>query len=65
MEEIIGRFFEPTILGWMKKVDDDGLIRVLWADNEKVTNITIRTTARGQKQTLRFCDRYIRPSLNS
>jgi putative CRISPR-associated protein (TIGR02619 family) len=65
VEEIIGGFFEPTILRRVKKVDDDGTIRVLWADNEKAANITLRTTARGQAQTLRFCDRYIRPLLNS
>ena len=65
VEEIIGGFFEPTTMRRVKKVDDEGSIRVLWADNEKATNITIRTTARGQTQTLRFCDRYIRPLLNS
>jgi putative CRISPR-associated protein (TIGR02619 family) len=65
VEEIIGGFFEPTTLRRVKKVDDDGSIRVLWADNEKATNITIRTTARGQAQAIRFCDRYIRPLLNS
>lgn len=65
VEEIIGGYFEPTTLQRVKKVDDDGSIRVLWADNEKATNITIRTTARGQAQTLRFCDLHIRPLLNS
>lgn len=63
VEEIIGGYFEPTTMKRVKKVDDDGSIRVLWADNEKATNITIRTTARGQAQTLRFCDRCIRPLL--
>jgi putative CRISPR-associated protein (TIGR02619 family) len=63
VEEIMGGYFEPTTIKRVKKVDDDGSIRVLWADNEKATNITIRTTARGQAQTLRFCDRYIRPLL--
>ncbi len=65
VEEIIGGYFEPTILGRVKKIDDDGTIRLLWTDNEKATNMTIRTTARGIAQTLRFCDRYIRPLLNS
>jgi hypothetical protein len=65
VEEIIGGFFEPTILRRVKKIEDDGSIRLLWADNEKSTNMTIRTTARGIAQTLRFCDRYIRPLLNS
>lgn len=64
VEEIIGGNFENTTLGRVKSVADDGSIRVLWADNEKATNLTIRTTARGQVQTLKFCDRYIRPLLN-
>ncbi|MBR8839642.1 MAG: putative CRISPR-associated protein [Stigonema ocellatum SAG 48.90 = DSM 106950] len=65
VEEIIGGYFEPTTMRRVKKVDDDGSIRVLWADNEKATNMTIRTTARGLAQTLRFCDQYIRPLLDS
>lgn len=65
VEEIIGGFFEPTILRRIKKIEDDGSIRVLWADDKKANNITIRTTARGIAQTLRFCDLYIRPLLNS
>jgi len=65
VEEIIGGYFEDTTMKRVKKVDEDGSIRVLWADNEKAVNMTIRTTARGQAQTLRFCDRYIRPLLNT
>jgi putative CRISPR-associated protein (TIGR02619 family) len=65
VEEIIGGNFENTTLKRVKSITDDGCIRVLWADNEKATNITIRTTARGQTQTLKFCDRYIRPLLDS
>ncbi|NMG05901.1 putative CRISPR-associated protein [Brasilonema sp. UFV-L1] len=65
VEEIIAGHFENTTMRRVKKVDDDGSIRVLWADNNKAVNITIRTTARGQAQTLRFCDLYIRPQLNS
>lgn len=61
VEEIIGGHFESTTMKRVKKVDDDGSIRVLWADNEKAVNMTIRTTARGQAQTLKFCDREIRP----
>jgi hypothetical protein len=63
VEEIIGGFFEHTTMRRIKGVNDDGSIRVLWADNEKAVNITVRTTARGQAQTLRFCDQYIRPLL--
>lgn len=65
VEEIIGGYFENTTLRKVKRVFDDGSIRVLWADNEKATNITIRTTARGLAQTLIFCDKYIRPLLDS
>lgn len=65
VEEIIGGHFENTTMGRVKKVFDDGSIRVLWADDEKATNITIRTTARGLPQTLNFCDKYIRPLLDS
>ncbi|MGB3511166.1 MAG: putative CRISPR-associated protein [Microcoleaceae cyanobacterium] len=65
VEEIIGGHFENTTRKRIKKVDDDGSIRLLWADNDKAVNITIRTTARGQVQTLKLCDRYIRPLLDS
>ncbi|BAZ08049.1 putative CRISPR-associated protein [Calothrix sp. NIES-3974] len=65
VEEIIGGHFENTTTRRVKKVFDDGSIRVLWADNKKAANITIRTTARGLAQTLNFCDQYIRPLLDS
>ncbi|NEN88916.1 MAG: putative CRISPR-associated protein [Okeania sp. SIO3H1] len=65
VEEIIGGHFEPTTRKRVKQVYDDGSIRLLWADNEKATNLTIRTTARGKVQTLRLRDRYIRPLLDS
>lgn len=65
VEEIIGGFFEHTTLKRVKSVTDDGVIRVLWADAEKATNLTIRTTARGQAQTLQWCDRYIKPLLEN
>lgn len=65
VEEIISGNFENTTKKRIKKIDDDGLIRLLWADNEKAVNITIRTTARGQAQTRKLCDRYIRPLLYS
>lgn len=65
VEEIIGGFFEDTTLKRVKGVSEDGLIRILWADNEKATNLTIRTTARGQAQVVQFCDRYIKPLLEN
>jgi putative CRISPR-associated protein (TIGR02619 family) len=65
VEEIIGGNFENTTLKRVKSVSDDGVIRVLWADNEKAANLTIRTTALGQAQTIQFCDRYIKPLLEN
>jgi putative CRISPR-associated protein (TIGR02619 family) len=65
VEEIISNHFENTTLRRVKKADEDGVIKVLWADDEKAVNLIIRTTARGQAQTLRFCDHYLRPLLNS
>lgn len=65
VEEIIGGHFENTTFKRVKSVSDDGVIRVLWADNEKAANLTIRTTARGQVQTLQFSDRYIKPLLEN
>ena len=61
VEEIIGGFWENTTNRRIKGITEDGLVRLLWADNTKATNLTIRTTARGQAQTLRVRDRYIRP----
>ncbi len=63
VEEIIGGHFENTTMKRVKKCGEDGIIRVLWADNEKAANLNIRTTARGQAQTIQLCDRYIRPLL--
>lgn len=48
----------------IKSVNDDGSIRLLWADNQKAVNITVQTTARGQVQTLKVCD-FIRPLLDA
>lgn len=63
VEEIIGGHFENTTTRRLKKIEEDGIIRVLWADNNKAVNMTIRTTARGQLQTMKFCELYIRPLL--
>jgi ABC-type tungstate transport system permease subunit len=53
VESVIGGHFENTTLKRIKHVGEDGLIRVLWADNEKAVNITIQTTAKGKAQTLK------------
>jgi putative CRISPR-associated protein (TIGR02619 family) len=65
VEEIISGHFENTTLKRVKRIFDDGSILVLWADNTKAVRITIRTTARGQAQTLKIRDTYIQPLLDS
>lgn len=61
VEEITGGFFENTTYSRLKGVSEDGVVRLLWADGEKATNLNIRTTARGIIQTLRVRDLMIRP----
>jgi len=65
VEEIISGNFENTTLKRVKNIFEDGSILVLWADNTKAVRITIRTTARGQAQTLKISDTYIVPLLNA
>jgi putative CRISPR-associated protein (TIGR02619 family) len=65
VEEIISGNFENTTLKRVKRIFDDGSILVLWADNTKAVRITIRTTARGQAETLKIRDNYIQPLLDS
>ncbi|MBE9166324.1 putative CRISPR-associated protein [Pleurocapsales cyanobacterium LEGE 06147] len=65
VEQIIGGFFENTTMKRIKGISEDGSIRLLWADNEKATNLSIRTTAKGYAQTLQVCDRHISPLLYS
>ncbi|MEH1943468.1 MAG: putative CRISPR-associated protein [Nostoc sp.] len=64
VESVIGGHFENTTMRRIKSVNDDGSIRLLWADNQKAVNITVQTTARGQVQTLKVCD-FIRPLLDA
>jgi putative CRISPR-associated protein (TIGR02619 family) len=65
VEEITGGNFENTTMPRVKRADADGTIKLLWADNEKAVNLTIRTTARTQVQTMQFCEHHIRPLLES
>ena len=53
VEAIIGGHFEDTTLSRIKQVSEDGIIRMLWADNKKATNLSIQTTARNSAQTLK------------
>lgn len=64
VESVIGGHFENTTMRRIKSVNDDGSIRLLWADNQKAVNITVQTTARGQVQTLKMCN-FIRPLLDA
>lgn len=64
VEEIISGNFENTTLRRVKRIFDDGSILILWADNTKAVRLTIRTTARGQAQTLKVSDTYIQPLLH-
>ncbi len=56
VESIIGGNFEDTTRSAIKRVYEDGTIRMLWADNEKATNLTIQTTAQGSAQTLKVAN---------
>jgi putative CRISPR-associated protein (TIGR02619 family) len=57
VEGIIAGNFENTTLSRIKRVHEDGTIRMLWADNEKATNLTIQTTAQGNAQTLKVANK--------
>lgn len=57
VEGIIGGNFENTLRKSVKDIHEDGTIRLLWADNEKATNLTVQTTARGRPQTLKVADK--------
>lgn len=57
VHEIIGGNFESTTLSRIKRIDDDGNIRLLLADKDKAANITVMTTARGRSQTLKVAER--------
>ncbi len=57
VEAITGGFYENTTRTALKRVDDDGNILLLLADNEKARRITICTTARGKPQTLKVAQK--------
>lgn len=57
VEGIIAGNFENTTLSRIKRAHEDGSIRMLWADNEKATNLTIQTTAQGNAQTLKVANK--------
>lgn len=57
VELVTGGFFEPTLLSRIGRVDEDGTILLLWADNEKAARLTIQTTAQGRPQTLKVAEK--------
>ncbi|NJP05128.1 MAG: putative CRISPR-associated protein [Chloroflexaceae bacterium] len=56
VQQIIGGNYENTTLTRIKRISDDGLIYVLWADQEKAQNLIVRTTAQGHAQTRKVAD---------
>lgn len=63
VESVIGGRFEHTVLKRIKSIGEDGIIRLLWADNDKAANIIVHTTAKGKAQTQKVAD-LIEPLLN-
>lgn len=53
VQEITGGFFENTSLSRVKRSEPDGIIYLLWADDSKAQNLIVRTTAKGNPQTLK------------
>jgi putative CRISPR-associated protein (TIGR02619 family) len=58
VREITGGFYEPTTRSAVKLIDpDEGVILLLWADDEKAARFTINTTAKGKPQTLKVAQK--------
>ena len=57
VEAIIGGHFEDTTLSRIKQVSEDGMIRILWADNKKAANLSVQTTAQSSAQTLKVANK--------
>lgn len=53
VRQIFSGHFENTALSRLKGVDDDGTIRLIWADGEKGVNLYVMTSAKGRLQTLK------------
>lgn len=54
---VIGGNFENTTFSRLKGFNEDGTIRLLWADNDKATNLTVQTTAQGRPQTRKVAEK--------
>ncbi len=57
VQAIIGGNFENTTLARVKGINEDGTIRLLWADDEKATNLIVQTTAQGRPQTRKVAEK--------
>ncbi|MCS6908444.1 MAG: hypothetical protein RML93_11265, partial [Anaerolineales bacterium] len=51
--QIVSGFFEDTASSRLKSFDDDGNIRLVWADGRKGVNLLVTTKAKGRLQTLK------------
>lgn len=56
VESVIGGRFEHTLAKRIKSVGEDGIIGLLWADNDKAANIIVHTTAKGKAQTRKVAE---------
>lgn len=54
---VMGGNFENTTLSRIKGINEDGTIRLLWADDEKATNLIVQTTAQGRPQTRKVAEK--------
>ncbi len=57
VQEIIGGHFENTPRSHIRRVDPDGTILLLWADDQRAERLTIYTTARGRPQTIKVAEK--------
>lgn len=57
VQAVIGGNFENTTLSRIKGINEDGTIRLLWADDEKAANVIVQTTAQGRPQTRKVANK--------
>ncbi len=57
VQAVIGGNFENTTRSCIKGINEDGSIRLLWADDEKASNVIVQTTAQGRPQTRKVAEK--------
>lgn len=57
VQDIIGGHFENTTQRRIKNFNENGVVQVLWADDQKAVNLTIQTTAHGRPQTRKVAEK--------